>query len=134
MQILNHSKDLLRDLIAFPTISSDSNQAMIAYIATYLEDCGAKVEVIDAPCGTKANLFATLGSEVDGGILLSGHSDVVPVTDQNWSSDPFKLTERDGRLYGRGACDMKVYCLNSCNGAEFCQPDNKPSAAFCFYL
>ncbi len=107
--MLDRTIKLLRDLIAFPTVSSDSNQALIAYAANLLEDCGAKVDLSTAPCGTKANLFATLGPEVDGGILLSGHSDVVPVTDQNWSSDPFTLAERDGRLYGRGTCDMKGF-------------------------
>ncbi len=101
--------EILGDLIAFPTLSSDSNQALIAYAAGLLEDCGAKVDLTSSPCGTKANLFATLGPEVDGGILLSGHSDVVPVTDQDWSSDPFVMAERDGRLYGRGACDMKGF-------------------------
>lgn len=106
---LDRTKDLLRDLIAFPTVSADSNMALIAYTAELLETAGARVEVFSAPCGTKANLFATLGPEVDGGILLSGHSDVVPVTDQTWSSDPFVMQERDGRLYGRGSCDMKGF-------------------------
>ena len=62
-----------------------------------------------AETGTKANRFATPGPEVDGGIVLSGHSDGVPVTDQDWSSDPFVMEERDGRLYGRGTCDMKGF-------------------------
>nr|WP_027241392.1 acetylornithine deacetylase [Pseudophaeobacter arcticus] len=101
--------EILGDLIAFPTLSSDSNQALIAYTAGLLEDCGAKVDITSSPCGRKANLFATLGPEVDGGILLSGHSDVVPVTDQDWSSDPFVMAQREGRLYGRGACDMKGF-------------------------
>ena len=109
MATLTRTKELLRDLIAFPTVSSDSNQALIAYAANVPLDCGASVDVITAPCGTKANLFATLGPEVDGGILLSGHSDVVPVTDQDWSSDPFTLAERGERLYGRGTCDMKGF-------------------------
>lgn len=109
MQTLNRTKQLLRDLIAFPTVSSDSNKAMIAYVATHLEDCGAKVDVIEAPCGSKANLFATFGPEIDGGILLSGHSDVVPVADQNWGTDPFSMVERNARLYGRGTCDMKGF-------------------------
>nr|WP_281954118.1 acetylornithine deacetylase [Pseudophaeobacter arcticus] len=101
--------EILGDLIAFPTLSSDSNQALIAYAAGLLEDCGAKVDITSSPCGRKANLFATLGPEVDGGILLSGHSDVVPVTDQDWSSDPFVMAQREGRLYGRGTCDMKGF-------------------------
>lgn len=106
---LSKTKNLLRDLVAFPTVSSQSNQELIDFAANRLDDCGAKVDVITAPCGTKANLFATLGPETDGGILLSGHSDVVPVVDQDWQSDPFDMVERGGRLYGRGTCDMKGF-------------------------
>ncbi|MFC4216889.1 acetylornithine deacetylase [Pseudophaeobacter arcticus] len=109
MELRDRTCEILGDLIAFPTLSSDSNQALIAYTAGLLEDCGAKVDITSSPCGRKANLFATLGPEVDGGILLSGHSDVVPVTDQDWSSDPFVMAQREGRLYGRGACDMKGF-------------------------
>jgi len=109
MDRLLRATELLGDLIAFPTVSTDSNFEMIAYMAGLLENVGAKVEVMHSPCGTKANLFATLGPEKDGGILLSGHSDVVPVTDQDWTTDPFHMDHRDGRLYGRGACDMKGF-------------------------
>lgn len=107
--MLDRTTDILRDLIAFPTVSADSNLDMINHMAGLLDEVGAQVEVIDAPDGRKANLFATLGPQTNGGIVLSGHSDVVPVTDQDWSSDPFHMTERDGRLYGRGACDMKGF-------------------------
>jgi len=107
--VLQTTKDILADLIAFPTVSADSNLDMIAYLASRLEDCGADVHLFTDPSGKKANLFATLGPQKDGGIVLSGHSDVVPVTDQNWTSDPFKMVERDGRLYGRGSCDMKGF-------------------------
>ncbi|SHH49229.1 acetylornithine deacetylase [Marivita hallyeonensis] len=109
MDALNRSIDILRELIAFPTVSTDSNLDMIQHMAGLLEEAGARCELIAAPCGTKANLFATLGPERDGGILLSGHSDVVPVSDQEWTSDPFAMEERDGRLYGRGTCDMKGF-------------------------
>ena len=110
MDVLDRTKDLLRHLIAFPTVSADSNLQMIGFAADLLDRCGAQVEVITAPCGTKANLFATIGpAQVNGGILLSGHSDVVPVTDQDWNSDPFTLIEKDARLYGRGTCDMKGF-------------------------
>ena len=109
MDTLARTKDILRDLIAFPTVSRDSNHAMIGYMANLLEDCGAQVDLITSPCGTKANLFATLGPVKSGGILLSGHSDVVPVTDQEWATDPFEMVEKDGLLYGRGTCDMKGF-------------------------
>ncbi|MBE9639037.1 acetylornithine deacetylase [Salipiger mangrovisoli] len=99
----------LGDLIACPTVSSESNLAMIAMIGDQLEHLGAKVEILRDGSGTKANLFATLGPDVPGGVVLSGHTDVVPVTDQDWSSDPFTLAERGDRLYGRGSCDMKGF-------------------------
>ncbi|MEO1639524.1 MAG: acetylornithine deacetylase [Pseudomonadota bacterium] len=109
MATLDATKAVLRDLIAYPSISSESNLEIIDYLAGRLRDVGAAVQVQTAPCGTKANLFGTLGSDVPGGIVLSGHSDVVPVADQDWSHDPFEMIERDGKLYGRGTCDMKGF-------------------------
>lgn len=109
MALLDETRDLLAELIAFPTVSVDSNLAMIAHLAGRLEGSGARVEVHLDPSGQKANLFATIGPEADGGIVLSGHSDVVPVADQDWTTDPFVLTEREGLLYGRGTCDMKGF-------------------------
>ena len=128
MDNLTRTKKLLRALIGFPTVSSDSNHALIAFVAEILEDCGARVDLITSPCGTKANLFATLGPEVNGGILLSGHTDVVPVTDQNWSADPFTLVEKDNRLYGRGTCDMKGFIAATLAMAPFyaTQVKNRP--------
>ncbi|MDJ0826865.1 MAG: acetylornithine deacetylase [Rhodobacter sp.] len=99
----------LGDLIAFPTVSTDPNLDMIAYLADRLEAAGARVEVLADAGGAKANLWASLGPETDGGIVLSGHTDVVPVADQDWTSDPFAMAERDGRIYGRGTCDMKGF-------------------------
>ncbi len=107
--MLADTVDTLRDLIAFPTISTDSNLEMIAYLAERLGAAGARVEVFRDESGAKANLWATLGPDADGGILLSGHTDVVPVAEQPWTTDPFAMTERDGRLYGRGSCDMKGF-------------------------
>ena len=109
MPHLDDTISLLGDLIAFPTVSTDSNLDLIAFLATRLEAVGARCEVFLDPTGTKGNLFATLGPDVDGGIVLSGHTDVVPVADQDWTFDPFVMEERDGRLYGRGSCDMKGF-------------------------
>lgn len=106
---LRDTVDLLGRLIAYPTVSSDSNLDMIADLAGRLADLGARVEIFESPDGTKANLFATLGPDKPGGLMLSGHTDVVPVADQDWSSDPFALRESGDRLYGRGTCDMKSF-------------------------
>ena len=109
MDRLGETKALLERLIAFPTISVDSNLEMIGYLADRLGDVGAEVDIFHDPTGKKANLFATLGPRVDGGIVLSGHSDVVPVVGQPWTSDPFEMVERDGTWVGRGTCDMKGF-------------------------
>ncbi|APX89101.1 acetylornithine deacetylase [Brevirhabdus pacifica] len=109
MSDLERSIDILGDLIAFPTVSADSNLEMIAYLADRLGDIGAQVRLMQDPSGTKANLFATIGPEGDGGIVLSGHSDVVPAQEPDWQGDPFTMRRADGRLYGRGSCDMKGF-------------------------
>ncbi|MDF1872897.1 acetylornithine deacetylase [Vannielia sp.] len=109
MDALQNTLDLLADLVAFPTVSSESNLAIIHLLADRLESAGARVEVMVDDSGKKANLYATLGPDEPGGVLLSGHSDVVPVAGQDWSSDPFRMEAREGRLYGRGTCDMKGF-------------------------
>ena len=109
MSVLDDTKAILADLIAFPTVSSDSNLDLIAWCAGRLEALGARCEVSRDATGAKANLFATIGPEVDGGVVLSGHTDVVPVEGQDWSNDPFEAVERDGLIYGRGSCDMKGF-------------------------
>src|ERR1700743_2141616 len=101
--------DIVKDLIAFSTTSRDSNLALIDYAQRLLEKSGARCRRTHDATGKKANLFATIGPDGDGGYVLSGHTDVVPVDGQDWSSDPFKPQVRDGRLYGRGACDMKGF-------------------------
>ena len=101
--------DLVRDLIAFDTTSRDSNLVLIDYAQALLEKSGARCRRTFDASGKKANLFATLGPDGDGGYVLSGHTDVVPVDGQDWSSDPFKPEVRGGLLYGRGACDMKGF-------------------------
>lgn len=109
MSNLAHTQLILRDLIGFPTVSCDSNLDMMAYMANRLEAFGARVDLIHDETGNKCNLFATLGPDISGGVVLSGHSDVVPVTDQDWSGDPWDMREEDGRLFGRGTCDMKGF-------------------------
>ena len=108
-EIFQDTVALLEQLVAFPTVSERSNLEMIAHLATRLEESGARVTLFHDATASKANLFATLGPEVDGGIVLSGHSDVVPVEEQIWSSNPFELRRDQGRLYGRGTCDMKGF-------------------------
>lgn len=109
MGTLNEAISILDDLIAFPTISSDSNKNIIKYIAKVLRSYGAEVHIQESECRTKANLFATIGPDIDGGLVLSGHSDVVPVAEQVWHHEPFKMQQIDGLLYGRGTCDMKGF-------------------------
>ena len=109
MTRLDHSISMPGALIAFPAVSSESNPDLIRYGSAHLEAHDAEVETHGDATGTKANLFATPGPKADGGTVLSGHTDVVPVADQEWSSDPFTTEQRDGRLYGRGACDMKGF-------------------------
>ncbi|HEY4264397.1 MAG TPA: acetylornithine deacetylase [Micropepsaceae bacterium] len=101
--------DMLGRLIAFDTTSRNSNLDLIAFARETLEKSGATIRLTYDSDKRKANLFATLGPERDGGYVLSGHSDVVPVDGQEWSSNPFKSEIRDGRLYGRGAADMKGF-------------------------
>mgnify|MGYP006165611373 CR=1 FL=1 len=113
MDHMTRTREILGQLIGFPTVSADSNMALIEHLAGLLADAGARIEVFRDETGTKANLFATIGPDIDGGILLSGHSDVVPVADQDWTTDPWAMTEREGRLYGRGTCDMKGFIAAS---------------------
>lgn len=101
--------ELLAALVAFDTTSAKSNLPLIAFVEDYLKGHGIASTRVPSPDRAKADLFATIGPKGDGGIGLSGHSDCVPVEGQNWTSDPFTLTERDGKLYGRGTCDMKGF-------------------------
>ncbi len=103
------SIDMLDRLIAFDTVSSKSNLELIAFVEAYLAEFGIASRRTVSPDGEKANLFATIGPDDPGGIVLSGHTDVVPVEGQPWTSDPFVMTRRDSRLYGRGTSDMKGF-------------------------
>ena len=101
---------LLAQLVAFPTVAGQPNDALIGWLAERLSAVGARVRVLEGAQPDRANLFASLGPDTGDGVVLSGHADVVPVEGQRWSSDPFVLTERDGgRLQARGAVDMKGF-------------------------
>lgn len=102
-------RGMLEALVGIPTVSCDSNLRLIEFVAEYLRGYGVDPTLVVSDCGQKANLYASIGPNVPGGVVLSGHTDVVPVAGQDWSSDPFRLCERGGRLYGRGTCDMKGF-------------------------
>lgn len=118
------SRELLERLIAFPTVSRESNLALIGFIRDYLAGLGVDSELFHNEDGTKANLFATIGPRDRGGVVLSGHTDVVPVDGQAWTVEPFVMSEKDGRLYGRGAADMKgfIACVLAAVPAFLAEP------------
>ena len=105
--------DILDRLIGFDTTSRNPNLALIHYIRDLLHEAGAAVEIIPDETGGKANLYATIGPQDRAGVLLSGHSDVVPVDGQDWTLPPFSMTLRDGRAYGRGTTDMKGFIASA---------------------
>lgn len=116
--LADRARATLRDLVAFDTTSRNSNLALIDYAEDVLRKAGAAVERVPNEDGRKANLAATIGPDAPGGVILSGHTDVVPVDGQPWSTDPWTLTEKDGRLYGRGTCDMKGFVACALAAAE----------------
>ena len=109
MSDLAETRDILEHLVAFDTTSRNSNLALIEWIESFLAARGIATTRAPSPDGAKANLFAIIGPAVEGGVILSGHTDVVPVDGQPWTSDPWRVTERDGKLYGRGVADMKSF-------------------------
>ena len=109
LMIEKKSLDLLKTLIGFDTTSFKSNLNLIMFIEDYLNQYKIKSELVYDETKNKANLFATIGPSSSGGIVLSGHTDVVPVTNQKWDSDPFQLIEKDKKLFGRGTSDMKSF-------------------------
>ncbi len=102
-------RDILARLVAFDTVSSKPNLPLIEWVAQWLAQSGIEAVIVPGPEAGKAGLYAHVGAIQDGGVLLSGHTDVVPAEGQAWATDPFVLTERDGRLFGRGTCDMKGF-------------------------
>ena len=113
-----NSEQILERLISFPTVSRDSNLALIEYVRDFLASCGVRAKLYGDASGRKANLYAVVGPRDRGGVLLSGHTDVVPVDGQKWTSDPFSLVERGGRLYARGAADMKGFIACALRAAQ----------------
>jgi len=103
------ARELMDKLVSFPTVSRDSNLDLIDFVEEYLDGYGVSSTRVPNEDGTKAALYAHIGPQVDGGVVLSGHTDVVPVDGQAWDTDPFTVTERQGKLYGRGTCDMKGF-------------------------
>jgi acetylornithine deacetylase len=100
---------ILGDLVGFPTVTSESNLDLIEYLVERLEPLGADIRLTHDRTGSKANLFATLGPPIDGGVILSAHSDVVPADEPDWTDEPFVAIRRDRRIYGRGTADMKGF-------------------------
>jgi len=109
MSDLGPAREILETLVGFDTTSRHSNLALIEWVEAYLDGHGVPHRRVPNADGSKSNLLATVGPAVEGGAVLSGHTDVVPVDGQPWTSDPFSIVERDGRLYGRGTCDMKGF-------------------------
>ena len=103
------ARALMDKLVSFPTVSRDSNLPLIDWVQEYLESQGIVSHRKYDESGDKAALFANVGPDQAGGVVLSGHTDVVPVDGQPWDTNPFAVTEKDGRLYGRGTCDMKGF-------------------------
>ncbi len=100
---------MLEKLVAFDTVSRNSNLAFISFVRELLTTRGIESRLVHNDERTKANLLATIGPRIEGGVVLSGHTDVVPVEGQDWHTNPFDVVERNGRLYGRGTADMKSF-------------------------
>ncbi|MEP4038886.1 acetylornithine deacetylase [Pseudophaeobacter sp.] len=109
--------DNLAPLIGFNSVSARSNLDIISFLETYLKDRGFRLRRLPSPCGQKAGLYAEIGAG-EGGIMLSGHTDVVPVEGQDWSRDAFRMTKEDGKIFGRGTTDMKGYLAAMLTAAD----------------
>lgn len=103
------ARQLMDQLVAFPTVSHTSNLELIDFVEHYIQGFGVSCTRVTNDEGTKASLYAHIGPDIEGGVVLSGHTDVVPVDGQDWDTDPFTVVEKDGRLFGRGTCDMKGF-------------------------
>ncbi|WP_430416667.1 acetylornithine deacetylase [Parasphingorhabdus sp.] len=124
--LLASAREIFATLIGFDTTSRNSNLELIAWVEDYLSQHGvASTRVVNADA-SKANLYASVGPAVEGGIILSGHSDVVPIDGQDWDSDPWTVTERDGLLHGRGTCDMKGFIALALAAVPLFKDGRKP--------
>ncbi|MEW4922540.1 acetylornithine deacetylase [Algibacter sp. 2305UL17-15] len=125
---------ILSKLVSFPVLGGESNLSIIHWIKEYVESFGIACTLVPNKSGDKASLHCRIGPSIDGGMILSGHTDVVPVKGQDWDTNPFTLTDKgDGNLYGRGACDMKGFiacCLNLL--PQFVKADLKKPLYFAF--
>lgn len=120
---MSNTAQTLARLAAFPTISAAPNEDLIRYAAQRITDAGGRLHIMAGALPGKFNLLASFGPETGAGLVLSGHSDVVPVKGQDWHTDPFTLTERDGKLYARGASDMKGFLAAMLTAAERADKD-----------
>ncbi len=128
-------RSLLERLIAFDTTSRNSNLELIEFVRGVLDEEGIPSELSFDASREKANLWATIGPSDRAGVVLSGHTDVVPVDGQQWQSDPFSLLESGGKLFGRGTSDMKGFiavCLASIPKIKRCNPENPVHFAFSY--
>ncbi len=124
--LIKPALSILDSLISFDTTSRNSNLQLISWVEEYLAQYDISTTRVINADGSKANLYATIGPDVAGGVILSGHSDVVPVDGQDWSSDPFVVTERDGLLHGRGTCDMKGFIALALAAAPMLKDGKRP--------
>lgn len=128
------AESILAKLVSFPVLGGQSNLSIINYIKDYIESFNIVTTLVSNKQGNKASLHCRIGPAIDGGVILSGHTDVVPVKGQEWSTNPFELIDKgDGKLYGRGSCDMKGFiacCLASL--PDMVQADLKKPVYFAF--
>ena len=108
-EALSKTIEILENLVGFDSVSGRPTHGIVGYIQDYLQACGVETSLSYDDAGERANVFATIGPEIDGGVVFSGHTDVVPVEGQDWRTDPFKLTQEEDRLHGRGSVDMKGF-------------------------
>lgn len=133
MKYAQKAQDILTRLVSYPVLGGMSNLPILAYIKSYLDEHKVEYQLVPNEDFSSANLHCRIGPAVDGGVILSGHTDVVPVEGQDWHTDPFQLTKKEDKLYGRGSCDMKGF-LACCMAAlpDMLKADLKRPIYFAF--